>query len=229
MAKLTIPERYAPGLVALRQLPEDKMREFLSALSVVTPSLNPNTIVSNISSSAKSIPPSELEQMTFAVVSLYAALDYSDLEAGPFVEEICRAMAESNRKDLNFEGDSDRNRFKDRLQNLLAIDSFSIASKALSLRREYDHIFCSGRILTDARPVYGPDVSVAPRAAIIVHTLRLAYHKTDDLEEFYLSFDDEDLKELKDLLDRAERKSKSLGAALVATGIDVISAKANTE
>jgi hypothetical protein len=229
MAKFTVPERYAAGLAAIRQLSDDKMREFLSALSAVVPSLDARAVVAAASSSAKSISQDELEQMTFAVVSLYAALDYSDFEAEPFAEEICLAMAESKRKDLTFDGQEDRKRFKDRLEKLLGIDSFGVASKALSLRREYDHIFCSGRILTDARPLYGTDVSVPPRAALILHTLRLAYHETNDLKEFYLTMDDSDLKELRDLLDRADLKGKSLTAGLAAAGIDVISAAINSE
>src|ERR1700676_3830276 len=100
--------------------------------------------------------------MVAAVVSLYAALASSDLSTEVFVEEICEAMAESKRKDLNFDDEADRDRFKHRLITLLKIDSFGIASKALSLKSDCDHVFCTGRILTDARPVYGADVSTAP-------------------------------------------------------------------
>jgi hypothetical protein len=110
-------------------------------------------------------------------------------------------------------GDTDRSCFKSRLIKLLTIDSFGIVSKALSLKAESDHIFCTGRILTDARPVYGADPSIAPRAALILHTLRLAYHESADLKEFYITLDDRNLKEFRDLLDRAGLKSKSLTAA----------------
>jgi hypothetical protein len=217
-----IPDQYADGIVSIRKQPEDVMLEFSAALSTVAPSLSRDTIVSTVSSSVTSIPQNEVQGMVAAVVSLYAALDSSDVSIEPFVEQICKAMAESKRKDLNFDGDADRDRFRDRLTKLLKIDSLGIASKALSLKTECDHLFCSGRILTDARPVYGADVSTAPRAALVLHTLRLAYHEANDLREFYITFDDSDLKELRDLVGRAELKSKSLTATLKAAGIGVI-------
>lgn len=160
--------------------------------------------------------------MVSAVVSLYAAMDTSDLSIEVFVEEISRAMSESKQTELNFDSTADRLRFKDRLTTLLKLDAFGIASKAISLKTECDHSFCSGRILTDARPVYGLDVSTAPHAALILHTLRLAYHQVNDLKEFYITLDDSDLKELRHLLDRAETKSKNLTAALKTAGIVVL-------
>jgi hypothetical protein len=198
------------------------MREFSTALSLIAPSLGTDTVASTVSTSVTSIPQTEIEGMVSAVVSLYAAMDTSDLSIEVFVEEISRAMSESKQTELNFDSTADRLRFKDRLTTLLKLDAFGIASKAISLKTECDHSFCSGRILTDARPVYGLDVSTAPHAALILHTLRLAYHQVNDLKEFYITLDDSDLKELRHLLDRAETKSKNLTAALKTAGIVVL-------
>jgi hypothetical protein len=222
MPRFTIPEQYADGLAALRRLPDNVVQNFVAALSTVPPSLNKATLVTSISSSVASVSQGEIEEMVVTVISLYRALDSSDSSTDLFVEGICDAMADSKRKDLTFDGLSDRARFKARLTELLDIDSFGVASKALSLKNECDHLFCVGRILTDARPVYSDDVSAPPRAALILHTLRLAYHKTNDLKEFYITFDDSDLKELRELLDRADLKSKSLAVTLKAAGINVI-------
>jgi hypothetical protein len=222
MSRFTIPEQYADGLAALLRLPDNVVQGFVAALSAVSPSLNKNALVTSISSSVTSASQREVEEMVVAVISLYRALDSSDSSIDLFVEGICDAMADSKRKDLHFDGPPDRTRFKARLMDLLDIESFGVASKALSLKNECDHLFCVGRILTDARPVYSDDVSAPPRAALILHTLRLAYHKTNDLKEFYITFDDSDLKELRDLLDRADLKSKSLTVALKSAGINVI-------
>jgi hypothetical protein len=223
MSRLRIPEQYVSGIAAIRQQEEAAMRAFSAALSTVSPSLNAGALISTISSSVTSIPQSDIEKMVAAVVSLYAGLDSSDFPLEVFIEEICKAMAESKHKDLNFEGEADRERFKSRLIYLLNIESFSLASRALSLKSEYANVFCNGRIMTDARPVYGTDVSTAPHAALILHSLKLSYHQsTTDVQEFYVTLDDSDLMELKDLLDRAELKSKSLTAALKAAGINVI-------
>jgi hypothetical protein len=200
------------------------MRLFSAALAVVSPSLNVNAIVSAISSSVAPLQPSETEEMVAAVISLYAAMESADFTSEGFIEEICSAMDQSGRKDLNFENDRDRGRFKNRLVDLLNIESFSLASKALSLKSECDHLFCTARIMTDARPVYGADVSTAPHAALILHSVRLSFHEeSTDIKDFYITLDDSDIRELRELLDRAESKSKSLTAALKAAGIHVVS------
>ncbi|MGA3018492.1 MAG: hypothetical protein ABSF62_15330 [Bryobacteraceae bacterium] len=167
MSKFKIPDAYADGIASIRKQPEDVMLEFSSALSAVAPSLRTDAVVAAVSSSLTLIPRHEVERMVAAIVSLYMALDSADESVESFVEEICKAMDESPRKDLKFDGDADRNRFMDRLIGLLKIDSFGVASKALSLKSECAYIFCAGRILTDARPIYGPDASIPPQAALI--------------------------------------------------------------
>jgi hypothetical protein len=221
-SRFRIPDQYVGGIASIRRQPDETMREFSTALSLIAPSLGTDTVASTVSTSVTSIPQTEIEGMVSAVVSLYAAMDTSDLSIEVFVEEISRAMSESKQTELNFDSTADRLRFKDRLTTLLKLDAFGIASKAISLKTECDHSFCSGRILTDARPVYGLDVSTAPHAALILHTLRLAYHQVNDLKEFYITLDDSDLKELRHLLDRAETKSKNLTAALKTAGIVVL-------
>jgi hypothetical protein len=222
MARFRIPEQYASGLATIRQLDDAAMEQFLSVLSKAAPSLNTSALASAVSSSVKSIPQEDIEEMLVAVVSLYGVLDQSDLSMESFTDEFCQAMAESKRKNLNFDGEADRKRFRDRLTQLLSVDSFSIASKALSLKQEYEHYFCSGRILSDARPVYGDDLVTGPLAALIVHTLRLAYHEVDGIKEIYIAFDDSQLRELRDLLDRAELKSKNIRALLERSGTRVV-------
>jgi hypothetical protein len=226
MPRYTIPNAYADGIAAIRREPEEAIRAILAALSTVSPSLGTSSITGAISAVVASVPQSEIEVIVEAVFSLYNAFDSSDIAIELFVQEICKAMEDSKNKDLHFDGDSDRERFKNRLTQLLSVETFRLASKALSLRNECAHIFCNGRIMTDARPVYGIDVSLTPRAALILHSFRLGYHEgTSDIKEFYFTFDDNDLKEMRDLLDRAELKSKSLTAALKASGIAVITAE----
>jgi hypothetical protein len=46
-----------------------------------------------------------------------------------------------------------------------------VSAKAKLLHTEYEHSFCSARILTDIRPVYDNGVKGPTSSAIIMHTL----------------------------------------------------------
>lgn len=108
----------------------------------------------------------------------------------------------------------------------IAIDvPLAVASKALDIRAQHQRVFRRARILTDLRPVYGVDASVRPAAAVIVHTLRLEYVEAGTgTRRFFIALDAADLKELRGLLDRAEKKEASLSAMLETSGLSIIQA-----
>jgi hypothetical protein len=113
---------------------------------------------------------------------------------------------------------------KVRLGKSLALETLDIlTSKAKELQTDAERIFCEARILTDLRPVFGQEVD-SPKAMIVVHALKLAYHDgaTGRLEEIFVALDDEDVRRLKLVAERAERKSKSLLSRLEAAGIKTI-------
>jgi hypothetical protein len=55
-----------------------------------------------------------------------------------------------------------------------------------------------------------------PYGAVIVHLLKLSYHEDGDHKEFFVALDDADLKHLKEVIERAERKAKTLRGKLKA-------------
>jgi hypothetical protein len=62
------------------------------------------------------------------------------------------------------------------------------------------------------RPVFGSDPAVRPVGAVLTHTLKIRYHEGDlrDHREFYVVLDSNDLDELRDIIQRAQTKDKSL-------------------
>lgn len=220
MAKFKIPDQHVGGLVAIRSLQGAAIDELLAALASVAPSVRIKPIIT-ATSSATSIPQQTARQIVATLTSLIAVADYSEMSTDNLAEDVCRAMEESERTELRL--GPDREIFRERLARLLNVNALYLAARAQALSNEYEHIFCSGRILTDARPVYGHDVSEAPTATLIFHTLRLAYHGAENrLDEIYITMDNSDLAELKNLLDRAETKAKSLEKSLTAAGMRII-------
>jgi hypothetical protein len=112
--------------------------------------------------------------------------------------------------------------FKRCLNDLLTADVFSIGAKALALMQEHERTFCQARIITDIRPVFGSEVSKPPRAVVVAHTLRISYHEGDERKDFYVALDSDDIESLRELLDRADAKARSLEDVIVSTKVPAL-------
>ena len=146
------------------------------------------------------------------LIALYEIKSQRDISVEEFVDQVCNAMETFDNPEQHLEH-SERADFAGKLLTLLNADVFALVAKAHDLVTEDERTFCHARILTDLRPVFGSVVEDGPKAMIVMHTLKLAFHQqgsNDDHGEFYVTLDAEDLQSLKKLIDRAEAKSKSL-------------------
>ena len=96
---------------------------------------------------------------------------------------------------------------------LFGSPNFDIVAKAWDLKTDDERVFCGARILTDMRPVFGPNVKDGPKAMAVVHLLKLGFDRVGDPKrhnEFHVSLDAEDLGSLRKLIERAEDKASTL-------------------
>jgi hypothetical protein len=100
--------------------------------------------------------------------------------------------------------------FKQRLDKLLGIEAFKTIAKAGRLQRQGERLFCSSRILSDVRPVFGPRPTQRPVGAVVTHTLRLGYHEGSEHKEFFVILDSDDLIEMSEVVTRAMAKDRTL-------------------
>ena len=126
-----------------------------------------------------------------------------------FADEVCDAMeALSSDERLPH---AEREAFRHNLLTLLSADIFSLLTKVHDLATEDERTFCHARIITDLRPVFGLDPDDGPKAMLVVHMLKLTYHQgTKEHKHFHVSLDSADLKAMKQLIQRAELKAKTL-------------------
>lgn len=208
MADLTVPKEHQPGLNKIRTIPEESLRALVSALE-----LFPSDVPS-----IQGLSFDDAEEIHEAVMELYRVREFFAKEVPEFVSGIAESMQEEEAFPA-----TELPAFKERLTRLLTMDSVSVAAKAEYLKLEYERRFCTARILTDARPIYGADPSKAPSAAMIMHTLRISYHDdTSQLREVYIAMDNDDVTTLRDLLIRAEAKAKSLESVFTAAKVKVV-------
>lgn len=204
---LRIPKEEQAGLVKILGLDSSAVEKMISALEGAPPSLKPKPLVDALVSHA-SFDESDAIMVVDTISSLYAARAYFGYSAEGFASELYEAIQDSNDDKLRIYARGDD--ALEVLERLLSIESLGTAMKAQAVLREYQRSYCDARILTDLRPVFGSSADEAPVGAGVVHSLRIAYHERSELKEFFVALGEKDLQDLIAILQRAEKKQKSL-------------------
>lgn len=213
MAEITIPEPYEAGLKIILSLSNESIAELTSALLKIPAKVFPFSLADEIAVNVQSIPIDDLGNILETLQSLYFSnLDY-EAPADIMAEEISQVAAQKG--GLSQE---DREKLRDRLAELLDIESLRIVTKALRVLRNNQHIFHDARIITEIRPVFSSDVEEPPPAAVILHMLNITCHGTDGHKEFFIAMDTDDIEVLRDVIDRAEAKTLGLKQMLNKAG-----------
>jgi len=204
---LFIPKDVQEGLAILRDIPDDVFNDVLLRLE------HPED-----DHPVKNLSPEDMEQVIDAITPMSAVRASADVSVDQFVVDICESLREQKQLPLDKEA-----RLRDRLTRALGIEILNVKAKAIALSNEHEHLFCTARIFTDVRPVYGDDVMAPPAAMTITHTLKIDYHAAGGrTHEIYLGLGSGDIAEIREVLDRAEEKARSIRAALEPTKIPVI-------
>ena len=208
--RIPIPER-AP-LMWLAQLPPSTYEELASALKASKVARHPGRLAAQLQPRLKGFEPDKVYALLGVLTSRAPLLG---LDASDASGEI------SDSEDLHLEA-PDRKVLRERLASLFSIDSIRITAKAADVAYDQPRNLQSARILTDLRPVFSEPVGPSIKAAAIVHTLKLTFSEGYDQEDLFVALDSDDVKALRDLLDRAEAKARSLTVALKPTGIEIL-------
>lgn len=216
---IKIPTAYEPALSALLQMPCEQRRNFVDAVRVAPTCREPSELVAELEA-ATDLGGKTLLRIVRMLVSLYDAK-----QQGPFNEfasEVCEAAQISGTEALRpYEGDWKS--FEEDLTNLLAADSaFGMMAKVQEVRRQYPHLYCTARVLSDIRPVFGPEASEKPLVGAVVHTLRITYHEGKGVEELYVALDASDLRSLRAVINRALQKDRTLGDLISESGMSCL-------
>ena len=202
-AKIAVPDLVKKGFELARDLSETAFSEMLEALEQVEPTLLTIDLANAITDKVNDISTDDLEEIFDLVSSFFAgsaslALDYKE-----FIDGIVNAEAEDSPK-------AEQSNLKSRLRRLMKSKTLMVTAKALNVMTDYPNVFAGARILTEIRPVFDQDASIAPPAAVIMHLLKIHFYTAGGREEFYVALDGDDLKRLKEVTIRALAKSETL-------------------
>jgi hypothetical protein len=224
-SRLRIPPSQVAGLAALIGLTEVQREELLRSLQSTNPTIDLEDLSRTLSTST-SLDFDSMSAIVDALVSLHGVRENFGLDVAELVSRLQLAIEESHNDALQPKGDWSE--FQQFLSKLLSGDGgLTLTAKALYIAREHQNLFCTARVLTDLRPVFGEHIEEAPAALVPVHTLRITYHEgAGPTKDFFVALDRADLMELSALLERAIKKEQSLKKLTEEKGVTLLEVKA---
>lgn len=222
MPPLRIPREAAKGLIELRTLDEQMLRDLITAFTEMPPIMQHQKLATLLSSKLTTISPESVAEIAQTLIGMSSARLDLDAPISEFVGSVCEAMEQSDDDQLRLAGE-DCESFKGRLTELLSLEPLLYPAKGFSVLYDRDHVFLNARTLTDIRSVFGSDIKEPPKAAAIVHMLNIAYRQNDSEKNFYIAMDSQDVTALIEVLQRALAKTESLKSLLSSASITYLS------
>jgi hypothetical protein len=217
---LTLPEDDKLVFTNLAGFSPDQRRLVVSAFAASTPA-------SNLLDFARKV--ARLAGLTISethdLVQLFGFLSRLQVEEEIEVLQLADDITEAMQTDQSIKPPTGGwDAFRDLLVELLEKSTaLRITSKASEVIAENERRLCPdhSRVISDVRPVFSDEIGEQPDAAVVVHTLKIAYHQSDseDVKEFFVSLDSQDLEKLQDLIDRAREKEESLKSMVKKSGV----------
>lgn len=210
-----IPEKHRLAFLALLSYDADRLDALVATLEKASPTLFLRSIAQQVADRA-SIPPDEALQILRALTGLFSFKEHFEIPETELPGEILAALEADPQIDVP-------ETKKDLLGGFLAkvltlTHTLGVTAKALSVASDFEHTYCSSRILTDMRPVFVPDTE-DPAALVVIHNLKIAYHEGQDIREFFISLSEKELRELRNVVERAIRKESTLKSYARNTGL----------
>lgn len=214
LPRLSIPERYRVGVAGLAALSEDAFADFLAAVQTGLSADTASDLAAQMEKGIESLRQhADLSNIIAAVASMQSIYCGSHVSSKTFGRDVVDALsadAPSLAKKVALKVLAERAIKIAEAQQIELTDQ-----KIRDIQTEVERGYCCGRILTDLRPAFADDPTKPPKAMTILHTLRIGYiNDTGEHREFYITLDKSDLSDLKELIERALTKSKTLEALI---------------
>jgi hypothetical protein len=215
LAKLRIPKEHIKALGEIFKLSQAQFKALVAALAAVPLSVDTDDFEKAVAPKIQLF-----SKSPDALLKAIVALNVTRAHSEPPLPEFVANTIESLQEELPTDGEATA---KQRLTELLEIDSLTVASKGIHLSIDRERIFQHARILTDARPIFGPQVTAAPAAMLITQTLKLSFFQDDRMIDLYIALDEDDISELQEVLTRAKTKATTLKNLLTSANVKVVS------
>lgn len=216
-ATLRIPEKHKAALTFLASLGDAELAKIEEGLRSLAPCISVRTLVQQLRERTE-LPETEASSVVTLLVSLTIAAQAEDEPAANIATKVAARAVEEK---LGIDP-TQRDAFASKLARLLDLEGgIGLSARAIGLVLEHERTLVRTRILTDMRPVFAGK-NPEPAAAMIVHTLKVESHKEEGHVSHFFALDIDDLRDLRDTVDRAIRKEESLKRSIAAGKLSFI-------
>lgn len=204
---IQIPERIRKAVEYFLSLDETDQQRLMDTVAELQPSLDFEHVLAQFE--ATSSLEGDLNRNILHLISgiNQAALEH-DLETSEVSEAVIASLyPEEAEKE-------DRSKLEDKKKSIanLASSATSVAQsfKGYKLSKEGKLVLENARIITDIRPIFEPKTDDRITSSVIVHELRLAVTRNQQVENIYITVDMESLRKLEQVIKRAYSKDTAI-------------------
>jgi len=222
-----VPQEQIGPIKKFLELPDEKIGGFLDALTGARPQFNVSDLVSEISEPLD-VPRPLADGIVRVLASIYLTRDLGT----PLEKFLDREVFAALKRAQVFPAEAENaeaqwKRLRKFLLAALSLErSLGTAAKAGPVLTQHERIFADARIMTDLRPIYHLDVSEKPDAAVIIHMLKITQRDNfGNRSDEYFALDSNDIKLMKNVLERAVRKENTLKGIMKNSGVTVLDPK----
>ena len=202
MLQVRIPPRFRQPLQLVARFDSDQREALVRRLTDAT-AFTPLPDLADVVCEVSGVSHDEGLQIILALLSFNVQLGAWSEPASA----VAKGVAES--EDLKLD-DDERTILADALNALLDAHSLSTAAKAADLVTEHEHVYHDIRVITDLRPVFGEDPGAQPEGMTLSATVKLDHFTEGRIKSLYVAVDEEDLRSIRDAMDRALKKSDTV-------------------
>ena len=223
---LRVPEQQIVHIKKFLELPDDKIKGFLDALSKAGPQFNAADLSEEVSDCVE-IPRRLIGGIVSVLASLYRTWDGQHKPIETFLDQEVADALKKARAFSEKETAAQWAKLRKFLIAALSLEStVGTAAKTGYILTQHERIFFGARILTDVRPIFHRNVSEKPGSSVIIHMLRITQRDNcGNTVEKYFALDSNDIRSLKELIDRALDKEKTLKNLMKDSGMTVLDPK----
>jgi hypothetical protein len=218
---LNIPDRHKRALVTLANLTAESFDDLVRAIERAQPAISPLTLADRLPDSVR-IPRNDLRGIVLLLVALYMVRIRRTASSEQIAGDVIESAIES--KLDGFEpGSATVDRVRGRLTALLVPSrALEVTASANEVLTEHKYPLVAARILSDIRTIFSIGDEPEPRAAVIVHNLKLVTY-TDGREiSHFIALDSQDLRMLQATIERAIKKEAALKKAVEQSGLQYV-------
>ncbi len=212
-----IPPAHRDAALALREMPDDQFANLSAAFEAASPFTGSAELTEQVAGRS-GLDEAVVRDVVLISLSLYSQLKFhgwtkSDIATGVSKSDDLPGLDEAS------DVDEVQARLASRIEHLLSFESIVTTARALDLLTENEHLFHSARVLTDIRPVFGEDPAQPPKGALVTETLKLEYFDEGTIQSTFIALSRSELKNLRDIIDRALSKSDTVHELLEQIGL----------